>query len=172
MLVTVGIMRTRKAFTLIELVVTIVIAGILISVGVVSYSFLNDEASATQAESLLDRVAVAQQVAAQDYGYYVTCSKNLGNVGNDVRVLDPSSPASATGDVSIAVNEDGYAAAAAISSDNVCLARVIAPIVENGEMESLVLEDGQCTAQNAFTKSSLTETGQLSAFEENDGIGC
>ena len=66
-------MRKKKAFTLLELMVTVIIVSILASVGFVSYLKTVERTHQREAEGMLQLIAAAEKMYELDNNVYTSC---------------------------------------------------------------------------------------------------
>jgi prepilin-type N-terminal cleavage/methylation domain-containing protein len=99
---------SRRAFTLVELLITVAIVGVLSTLAVVGYRKAIVRARLSEATAMVTAVASAQERYRGEFGSYLNVSTTLGYKGN-TGVLCPSpeaqkrktwSPASCTGGTS------------------------------------------------------------------------
>ena len=121
-----------RAFTIIEMLVTLIVLGILLSmVMFVSRSAIDrsDRAGATAAA---DRVIQAQQVVSKSYGQYTPYPNDLIAVGSDIRLLHGPANATNVKDVSFRVSSDGMLGVAAGYKNGRCVYYLVDPLVSGG----------------------------------------
>ena len=70
---------STRAFTLIELLVVVALVGVLSAIGIVAYSGLTESSKASQAETTMQSIYLAQQEYKSNNGnyyYYSSCSSS------------------------------------------------------------------------------------------------
>lgn len=161
-------MRTRRGFSLLELVVTLVVLGVILGVAVLSYTNFLGPAREQRAGSLLDRVAAVEQPLARDWGSYSSWPADLADVGSDVTILN-AAPAQAPGQVSVAVGAKGTLALATRVEGGSCLFRLVSALSDGGGTvtPSGMAASAACTGQSALPPAepllAQTETIRASA---------
>lgn len=144
---TVLCMRNTRGFTLLELVITLVIAAVLFGIGAFSYEFLNRATDSAEAVSRLDRTAVAEQAVARDFGFYSPYASDLTAVGSDVTIVengDTVSLISTSNEVSVAVSSEGDLGLATNSPDG-CLGRFVVNLNYGGAATEVDLSSSACS---------------------------
>lgn len=77
-------MRSAHGFTLVELLVTVALMGILLGIGVPSYTFLVSEVRAhTLASDLQDALHMARAEAVMSRSRVIVCRRNVGGTACD-----------------------------------------------------------------------------------------
>jgi prepilin-type N-terminal cleavage/methylation domain-containing protein len=141
--------RLRRGFTLLELSVTVVIAGIVATMGVVAVGALRDTTQARQAESLLDTVAMSQYRFALDYGRYTPLPEDLSLADRTLTVV--ATPSMSMFHVSIAVGSQGTLAMAVSDGADGCFARRVGQLGNGAETTAVDLGTGAlCDARAAL----------------------
>jgi prepilin-type N-terminal cleavage/methylation domain-containing protein len=99
--------KKLHAFTLVELIITVVIIGILASVSIVKYGPVSEKARSAEAYSVLARIASAENVYRLEYNVYTSTMNNLD--------IDAPVSNNFTYEVTSTNLESGYASAKGIS---------------------------------------------------------
>jgi len=141
----------RAAFTLIELIVTLIILGIIIAIMAINilqpFMVSTHEKSA---KATLSRVQTAEQLFARDWGSYSAWSSDLSGVGADVTILNASVSHKPT-EVSVAVGVNGTLALAVAIDASTCVFRQVEAVSEGGgSTEPTVNAAALCSAQAAL----------------------
>jgi prepilin-type N-terminal cleavage/methylation domain-containing protein len=118
--------------TLIEMVVTIVLLGIIATMGVVAVNELRSGYAERQADSNIETVQMAEYRYAVAYGTYTADPAAL-NI-NDDAVTVVSVPSLTPGQVHVVVGTEGTLGLAADNADGGCAARRVAPLGLGGEV--------------------------------------
>ncbi|MFA5100706.1 MAG: prepilin-type N-terminal cleavage/methylation domain-containing protein [Candidatus Omnitrophota bacterium] len=82
----------RKAFTLIELMIVIVIVGVLSTLAVIQLSGPKEEALEKEAKSNLQIIAAAEKMYRLESGGYVD-AENVTEINAKLRLMLPANPA-------------------------------------------------------------------------------
>ena len=136
--------RPAKAFSLLELVTTTFLVGLL-SVGIIfAYQEIFGSVSTREAEGHINRVVSAQQNFAGVYGKYTPFPADLSGMGRNLTVVAGRSKRS--GEVSISVGEKGTLGVAALDDRGRCSVRRVSS-----------LEDGSESTKVAFTPSAVCD---------------
>ena len=141
-------MRGTRAFTLLELIVTLVITGILFSIGAFSYEFVQRAADKGAAENALNNVLTTQVATGFDFGFYTLYADELAPTGGGVTIVEAGLPVTEMGEVSMAVSAENFLGLATLE-DETCLALTAFPINEPTEIEWFTL-DGECSGLAAL----------------------
>ena len=109
-----------RAFTLIELAITLLIAGIIAGIAIFAYQSLQRNVAAGEAAALADRVVMVQTLVARDWGTFSPYGNDLKQVGGDVIFVEHPGASTKKDEVSIAVSNRGYLGIAIMGGDDQC----------------------------------------------------
>jgi len=142
--------------SLIELIVTFIVMGILIGASIGFLASLADTTAQRSQVQILDRVATAQQSFESGFGSFTGWGADLVSyIGKDVTVR-PGSSTSAS-QVSVAVSDEGYLALALLSQGT-CFWRAVTPAVLGGETSSGSETVNECDAVSYLPFGSSVKT--------------
>jgi prepilin-type N-terminal cleavage/methylation domain-containing protein len=142
----------RRAFTVFELVATMVVVAILASVGAVGLNAVNDRQQRDVAKADLDMVAQSQLRFASLYDTFTDYPLDLtGFAAPPKAITVTTEPSSASRVVSIALGSEGGLGLSARAIDGACLFRYLPPLGSLVESEQWLAEEGAlCEARAAF----------------------
>lgn len=112
--------RARRAFTLLEMVMTVALVTVVTTVAVVGFAAISKRSESAAARADLDLVHSAQLRFASVYGTYTPHPDDLTGIPPGVTIT--SGIADQLGEVSIAVGEQGSLAVAAMNANDECIA--------------------------------------------------
>ena len=157
-----------RAFTLIEISVTLILVGVLMGLAVVGYQTLQNKASDTNASNNSDRVILAEQSLFSDWGTFSPYAADVSRVGSDVTVVENITPSEAPETVSISVSDKGTLGVAVMSKTGVCQrVAVRAPTAASSTDPSPVTrpDSAPCTGAESFppgeTAAAFTPGGTV-----------
>lgn len=157
----------RSAFSalpgmsLIELIVTFIVMGILIGTSITFLASLADKTAQRSQVQILDRVATAEQSFESGFGSFTGWGADLiAYVGKDISVRAGSSTSSSQ--VSVAVSDEGYLALALLLDDT-CFWRTLTPAVLGGEATSGSEVVNECDAVSYLPLGSSVKIFSSSA---------
>jgi prepilin-type N-terminal cleavage/methylation domain-containing protein len=138
---------SRRAYTLIEIVVVLVLLGILSTAALVMGASNRDAAVDSTGDLAARRVIQAQTTFSSNYGSYTPAPEDLSGVGRDLLVV--VGEAVEGGDVSISVGTGGTLAVAARSPTGGCFAYQVSPLNRGGTVTAVELM-GTCSSVAAL----------------------
>jgi prepilin-type N-terminal cleavage/methylation domain-containing protein len=159
----------RKAFTLPELVVTVVILGILTVAGSFGVSSILSGADAQETRVVLQNVRTVQTKFAATYGTYTPHMQDLAPETSapftiaalDVEITDKF--VTENGIVSIAVGDAGTLGLAALTPDERCFIMTIpAPNRAGSIIDQELEETALCEARSALPRGELPVSSEVS----------
>lgn len=133
--------RQRRGFTMLEVVATFVLLGILAALATSGLSRAIARSDDAAAAASLDRVLLSQRTFANAFGEYASLPTDLRDLGRDVVVLADPTPSTGSTEISIAVGEDGTLGVAVQSKTGTCIVRKVTPLSAGSEA-SVVPADG------------------------------
>lgn len=110
--------RQHRGFTLLEMVSTLFVIGVVSLLAFNMIAPAADESAAQPAHLALSRVVAAEQVFAAGHGRFTPDPEQLDGVGRDLDVV--SGPSTGPDVVSIAVSSDDTLVVAVLASDGSC----------------------------------------------------
>lgn len=116
----------RRAMTLLEMIVTLVVLSIVAAIGFIGLNAISDRQAESRIESDLQAVIELERRFAVLNDDYTTDPEELGNPPAGLSIT--SGPVTSTGKVSIAVGVEGTLAVAALSPSGSCLAVRVPPL--------------------------------------------
>lgn len=142
----------RRAFTVLELVVTMVVVTTLASVGAVGLNAVNDRQQRDIAKSDVDMVAQAQLRFASLYDTFTDYPLDLtGFAAPPKAITVVTNPAMESRVVSMALGSEGGLGLSARATDGSCWFRYLPPLGSLVEAEQWLVEDGAlCEGRAAF----------------------
>lgn len=148
----------RRAYTLIELVVVLVILAIVSVIGAYALTGFGHRFDAASAQASIDRVVVAEHTVASTYGGYSSWPADI-EAGQGVTITDGASTSSST--VSLALGSNGDLGLAAQSTQGTCVAVGLSSLnaTPPGTATTASVASGTpCTGQAALAALWPTET--------------
>ncbi len=136
-------LRSRRAFTLMEMVVAIMIIGMI---GLIGFRYAASSATrsmSSTAKLSLSRVLTAEQVYASSRGSFTASPDELSGIGRDLTVVSSASTSPQV--VSLALSSGGTLALAVLASGGECFTLVSTPQELGGEI-SEGMSAGTCSA--------------------------
>ena len=147
----------RRAFTLIELIVTMIILGIilaLLAINVIGPVMASTRAK--RAESTLTQVQTVEQLFARDWGTYSAWRADLNGLVSSLVIRNGSVSRGPT-EVSVAVGTSGTLAMAVAVDSSTCVFRRVAPLWQGGGSDDPgVAATAQCVAAAALPMGEST----------------
>lgn len=156
-----------RGFSLVELVVTLVVLGILAVMGTFAYGSIRKSASNTQASSNADRVAVVQQTIARDWGKYSPYGKDIVNVGADLTFSENGAASTGPSNVSMVVGRAGNLGIAVKDDAGDCRFYRVAGLLANGAKTEVT---GKPSSAPCNGKEALEAGEQLVAYSPGGTI--
>lgn len=135
----------RRGFTLSEMVAVVLIIGVLLSFGYVSYGALRSEQANTRARTSLMAATMAQRNAAANSGGFVLTADRLGSVMGGADIVDAGSVSATSEQVSMRAE---FGAVWLVAQGGECLYTYIAPIADDMVVTEGTLTEGTCSADN------------------------
>lgn len=120
--------QTRRAFTLLETVVVLVLLGILAGMVVGGFGAFSERSKDTTAQATIDRTLTAERAFANSFGSYTNHPNDLLDLDRDVDVVASPAQSTAGNMVSIAVGDKGTLGLAVESESGKCFLYTAAPI--------------------------------------------
>ena len=138
--------RKRAGFTLVELIVTFIVLGIL---SAIVYPIITSVADSNQnsiTSQRLERLATAEESFEASFGSFTGWQGDFSTeqVGDFIMVPGASTDANT---VSVSVSTDGYLALANLVGSN-CNWEELAPATQGGNLTTGVSTDGQCLSSD------------------------
>jgi len=125
----VGILRerSRRGFTLLEVIVVLLVLAITVSLSWAAVSGFTNRLSVTTAQGYQERVITAEQRFFDQYGSYTPYASDLPTLNHDVTVVNGT--VTNYSSVSIAVGQTtGNLALATLSSAGKCVLQIVPPV--------------------------------------------
>lgn len=143
--------RDRKGFTLLEIVVTLVLLGIISGIGVTGTRAFLGRTSDSQAVATLDRVVLAQQSFANSFGGYASLPDDLTRLVRDTSLVSSPQVSDDPEVVSLAVGENGTLGLAVRSNSGMCYLRSITALNVGAQtVDAEAGEDQACNGAEAL----------------------
>lgn len=140
----------RRAYSLLEVVVVLVVASVLAGIAVVGYRTITSGAAVASASSALDRAVVIERTYSLTHGSYTADTAVLNTQSTDlVWVTGPADGVSDTGATRVSVAmSDGSVGLAVLDEEGICQARVVSPVSDDGAERVVTVT--QCTGEAAL----------------------
>lgn len=135
--------RRRRAFTLVEIVVTVVVASIIAGIVAASALTATGRAEDELTQGALRRFVVLEQQVASTWGSYTPLPADL-SVPRDE--LQPVAGVAGAGQVSIAVGDDGTLGLATLNGNGDCHGLRVSSVETGGEQTEVLVDDEPCDA--------------------------
>lgn len=140
--------RTR-AFTLLEVIVTLVLLGIVGATAVAGTTAFLDRTRDTEARAALDNVVLLQQSFANGFGTYASEPADL-KVGRDLEVVPGGDLSDSGSTISMSVSDQGSLGLAVLSDSGTCLLRSVTALDAGAETITRPVTGEPCTGQAAL----------------------
>jgi len=135
--------RSRRAFTLLEMAVAIMLIGMISLIGFRSTTKSTTRSLASTAKLTLFRVLTAEQVYAASRGSFTASPDELSGIGRDLTVVSSASTSPQV--VSLALSSGGTLALTVLASGGECFTLVSTPLEIGGEVSEGTYS-GTCSA--------------------------
>lgn len=145
--------RVRRAFTLIEVTVTVTLLAIMGAVAAHTYSSTVGDRQLAAVEAVLGDVTAAQKQLGADFGTYSTWASDLGTVASEASLLAGGS-VSRPGEVSMVVGSLGSLGLAAQTEGGQCVVWRVAPVAAGGKQVE-VDSEGACSGGAALAEPEV-----------------
>lgn len=140
---------TRHGFTLIEMVITMVLMAILMSVAFVGFTAVARRTASLSIDADIDVIHSAQLRFAAVHGSYTPWPEDLTSV--PLGVSATAGPSTAVGQVSVAVGVDGTLALSSLDAENNCRAVQYPAHGVGGEaIDVTIASTSPCEARSAL----------------------
>lgn len=148
---------SRRAFTLLEVSVMLIVVGIVSLLGYTQFVAGSDEARGKPAQLAVSRVLAAQQVFASANGQYTPAPDQLFNIGRDLTLTTGSSTGSDV--VSMVVSDADTLVLASYGGEGFCYVAVVSSLSAGAEVDESV-SDSSCQASGFLPsgESALPDT--------------
>lgn len=152
----------RRAFTLVEVTVTIALVGILAGIAANTYSNVMSDRQVSAVETVLGDVTAAQKQLASDFGTYTTWAADLGMAAASAELL--AGGEAGPGEVSMVVGSKGTLGLAGQTPDGRCVTWRVEPLAAGGK-QTPVEDSPTCSGAGALP-SGESAADQVAAVRD------
>lgn len=138
-----------RGFSLIEVIAGLVVVGLITAVGVRVVPELLSRNSMTEAETSLQRAAVAQIAHAERHGQYTDSEESLPSLATGRGLTLTAENSTGPNLVSTHLGSDGSVALASLSTDGRCVGLIVSDPLSGGVVTEVPATDqAPCTAES------------------------